>query len=127
MTRKTSNLLLAGFLVGFFAIGYVAFQGAMPEDKNKRVYTQLKEYFPYTLERRLGGFTIVDKVTGTKEKPPASEVLKRVDEVDKEWGIQHLNLKGSSLEILDKNKKVIKVIKLQTQEEITWVKHFFNK
>ena len=127
MTRKTSNLLLLGFFLGFFAIGYVAFKDAMPEDKNKRVYEELKQYFPYTMVQRLGGFSIVDKVTGEKEKPPASEVLKRIDEIDKEWGAKYLNLKGTSLEILDKNKKVVGVIKLQNQEEINWVKKFFNK
>lgn len=127
MTKKTGNLLLIGFLVGFFAIGYVAFQDALPEEKNERVYEQLKTYFPYTIKQRLGGFTIIYKITGDKEKPPASEFFKRIDELDKQWAVDHLRLNASNLEVLDKNKKVVGVIKLQSQSEINWVKTFFNK
>jgi phage shock protein PspC (stress-responsive transcriptional regulator) len=33
MTKKTSNLLLIGFFIGFFIIGYIALTKAMPEEK----------------------------------------------------------------------------------------------
>jgi hypothetical protein len=75
----------------------------------------------------MSGFTIKYKLTGDKETPPASEVLKRVDELDKKWGSEHLQLKGNSLEILDNNKKVISIITLNDEKELTWVKSFFNK
>lgn len=127
MTKKTSNLLLIGFFIGFFIIGYIALTKAMPEEKNERVYALLQPYFPYELEQRLGGFTIVYKLTGDKEKPPASEVFKRVDELDKAWGKEFLSVKNNQLNILDKEKKIIATITLQNKAELEWVKQFFNK
>ena len=127
MSKKTSNLLLLGFFIGFFAIGYVAFKDAMPEDKNERVYEALKPYFPYTVEQRLGGFTIIHKPSGDKEKPPASEVLKRIDAIDKAWGKTHLQLKGTELLVVDKNSKIVGKIQLQNEKEVYWVKSFFGK
>jgi hypothetical protein len=91
------------------------------------VYALLQPYFPYELEQRLGGFTIVYKLTGDKEKPPASEVFKRVDELDKAWGKEFLSVKNNQLNILDKEKKIIATITLQNKAELEWVKQFFNK
>ncbi len=127
MSKKTSNLLLLGFIVGFFIMGYVAFNKALPETKNERVYELLKPHFPYTIKQRLGGFTIIYKEGDHKEKPPASEVFKRIDEIDKAWGKDFLKLENNNLQILDKNKKVIAQIVLQNQDEINWVKTFFKK
>lgn len=127
MDKRVSNLLLAGFFIGFFFIGYIAFNDSMPEDKNKRVYELIKPHLPYTVDPSMSGFSIKYKITGEKESPPASEVLKRVDELDKQWGIDHLRLTGQKLEILDKNKKVIAIIVLQSAEEMAWVKKFYNK
>lgn len=127
MNKKMSNLILLGFFIGFFVIGYVAFNNSLPQEKNKRVYELLKPHFQYILDPSMSGFTIKYKLTGDKETPPASEVFKRVDEIDKMWGSEHLQLKGNSLEILDKNKKVISIINLNDDKEIAWVKSFFNK
>ena len=127
MNKKMSNLILLGFFIGFFVIGYVAFNNSLPQEKNKRVYELLKPHFEYILDPSMSGFTIKYKLTGDKETPPASEVLKRVDELDKKWGSEHLQLKGNSLEILDNNKKVISIITLNDEKELTWVKAFFNK
>jgi len=127
MNKKISNLLLAGFFIGFFIIGYISFNDSMPEDKNKRVYELLKPHFDYVLDPSMSGFSIKYKLTDDKETPPASEVLKRVDEIDKQWGKTHLILNGNILEVLDNNKNIVSKIELKNQEEITWVKHFFNK
>ncbi|PKN15080.1 MAG: hypothetical protein CVU67_02335 [Deltaproteobacteria bacterium HGW-Deltaproteobacteria-24] len=125
MKTKNSNLLLLGFLVGFFIIGFIAFQNAMPQDKNERVYSILKPYLPYTVEKRLGGFTIVDKKTDEKTKPPASEALKYMDSLDKQWGKEFLKLQGNVLIILDANQQPLKQFEI-TSEEKKWVEKFFE-
>jgi hypothetical protein len=125
MSKKNNNLLLLGFLVGFFIIGYVAFKDALPQDKNQRVYYTIQPYLPYIIEKRLGGFTIIDKKTGDKEKPPASEALKFMDTLDKRWGKQFLKLEGNVLMILDENKQIIKQLEL-TPEEKSWTQNFFE-
>lgn len=125
MKTKNSNLLLLGFLVGFFIIGFIAFQNAMPQDKNERVYSILKPYLPYTIEKRLGGFTIVDKKTDEKTKPPASEALKYMDSLDKQWGKEFLKLQGNVLIILDANQQPLKQFEI-TSEEKKWVEKFFE-
>ncbi|MFA7084782.1 MAG: hypothetical protein WC141_09625 [Arcobacteraceae bacterium] len=125
MNLKSKNLLLIGFLAAFFFIGFIAFKDAMPEDKNKRVYSVIKLYLPYTYERSLSGFNIVNKKTGEKEQPPASEALKYMDKLDKEWGKEFLKLDGNTLIILDDNKESLKQIEI-TPEEKAWVQSFFE-
>lgn len=125
MSKKNNNLLLLGFLVGFFIIGYVAFKDALPQDKNTRVYSIIQPYLPYTIEKRLGGFTIIDKKTGDKEKPPASEALKFMDTLDKQWGKSYLKIEGNVLMILGENKEVLKQIEITTEER-KWVETFFE-
>lgn len=125
MSKKNNNLLLLGFLVGFFIIGYVSFKDALPQEKNQRVYTMLQPYLPYTIEKRLGGFTIIDKKTGDKEKPPASEALKFMDSLDKQWGKTHLKLQDNVLAILDDSQEIIKQFEI-TPEEKKWVENFFE-
>ena len=125
MSKKNNNLLLLGFLVGFFIIGYVSFKDALPQDKNERVYSIIKPYLPYTIEKRLGGFTIIDKKTGDKEKPPASEALKFMDTLDKKWGKEFLKVEGNVLMILNENKHVIKQLEI-TPDEKAWIAKFFE-
>ena len=125
MKIKNTNLLLLGFLGAFFIIGFVAFQNAMPQEKNERVYSMLKPYFPYNVEKRLGGFTIVDKKTNEKTKPPASEALKYMDSLDKQWGKEFLKLQDNVLIILDANKQVVKQFEITTEEK-KWVETFFE-
>lgn len=126
MSKKISNLLLAGFFLGFLIVGGLVVKDSMPEDKDKRVYSVLKPYMPYELEKRIGGFYIVTKRTGDKEKPPASDVMKRLDELEKEWGLTHLKLEGQVLIILDDKSKIIKKIELNDHLEVKWIKDFFG-
>jgi hypothetical protein len=126
MSKTTSNLLLLGFFLGFIIIGGLSIKDNMPAEKDERVYAELKPFMPYDLEKRIGGFYIVTKMTGEKEKPPATEVMKRLDVLEKEWGISHLKIDGDNLIILDDNKKVLKKIKLNDHLEKKWVKEFFE-
>ncbi len=126
MSKTMSNLLLLGFFLGFVIIGGLSLQETLPEDKDKRVYSALKPFMPYELEKRIGGFYIVTKLTGDKEKPPATEVMKRLDVLEQEWGLTHLKIEGDDLLILDDKKKVINKIKLNDHLEKKWVKEFFG-
>ena len=126
MSKTMSNLLLLGFFLGFIIIGGLSLKENLPEDKDKRVYAALKPFMPYELEKRIGGFYIVTKMTGEKEKPPATEVMIRLDELEKEWGLTHLKLEGDNLLILDDSKKVQNKIKLNDHIEKKWVKVFFG-
>lgn len=125
MKKKQTNYLFLGFLAIFFLIGYVSFKDALPEEKNQRVYSLIQPHLPYTVERRLGGFTITDKLTGEKEKPPASESMKFMDKLDKQWGKEFLQLKGDELVILNRQKEVMQTISLSSKEK-AWVKYFFG-
>jgi len=126
MSKTTSNLLLLGFFIGFLIVGGLSMKDSMPADKDKRVYAALKPFMPYELEKRIGGFYIVTKLTGDKEKPPAMDVMVRLDELEKEWGKTHLKLENETLVILDDDKKIVKKIKLNDHLETRWVKEFFG-
>jgi hypothetical protein len=125
MSKKTNNLLLLGFLAAFFFIGFLALQKAMPEEKNEALYAKLQPHLPYEVQKSLNGFTIINKQSGEKTKPPASEALKYMDTLDKEWGKEFLKLKGNELTILNQQKEPIKTL-LLTQEELLWVQSFFK-
>ena len=53
-------------------------------------------------------------------------VFKRLDEIEKKWGKQHLRLNGKVLIIMDDNKKVIKKIKLNDKKAIQFAHKFFK-
>jgi len=121
-----SKKIFIGLIFIFIFLSFVAFQGAMPESKNKRVQNILKSYLPYTLEKRLGGLTIVNKKTGAKEKPNNDIVYKRLDELEKKWGKRHLILKSNTLNIINDQNITIKTINLNSKKEMDFIHHFFN-
>lgn len=126
MNKKHIYILLLIFFFTFLIIGSITVINNMPNEKNERVYSLLKEYIPYKLEKRVGGFSILLKETGQKENPNSADVMKRLEELEKNWGKAHLRLQNNYLIILDDNKKEIKKIKLNSELEINWVKDFFN-
>ena len=121
-----SKKIFIGLIFIFIFLSFVAFQGAMPESKNKRVQNILKPYLPYTLEKRLGGLTIVNKKTGAKEKPNNDIVYKRLDELEKKWGKRYLVLKSNTLNIINDQNVTIKTINLNNKKEMDFIHHFFN-
>ncbi|QKF73810.1 hypothetical protein AFAEC_1653 [Aliarcobacter faecis] len=125
MSKNSKNLLLIGFVVIFFIVGFIGFKDALPENKNHRVYTILQEYFPYNLEKRTGGLAIVYKDGREKEKPSNAEIFHITDKLEKEWGKEYLKLENSVLIILDKDKKELRKIELSS-DEIIWIKQFFG-
>jgi len=118
--------LLFGFLFAFLVLGFIAMQRAMPEAKEERIYNAIKVYSPYKLEKRLGGLTIIDTRTGTKEKPNASEVLLRMDELDKEWGRSHLRVENNDVVILGDNNQTVTRIFIETTKEREFLQRFFG-
>jgi hypothetical protein len=129
MEKIMSNIkkgLFLGVLFAFLVMGFVAMQRATPQAKEERIYKQLKVYMPYTLEKTIGGFAIIDSRDGHKESPSAAEVMLRLDELEKAWGKEHLRIGEQDVEVLsDTNQSVVK-ISIETQKERLFLKHFFG-
>ena len=123
---KSKNLLIAAFFVIFMFLGLSALKQGMPSEKNERVYKILQAHMPYSLEKRAGGFSIKSKITGIKEKPPAKDVFLRLEQLEKMWGNEFLKLKNNELIIMNKDNKAIKKIILSNNDELTWVKSYFE-
>ena len=115
-----------GLLFAFFMLGFIAIQKATPAAKPDRIYKEIKVYSPYKFEKRMGGLTIVDTRTGTKEKPNAADALYRMDELDQKWGREHLKVEGNELVVLGDNNQSITKIYIQDSHERAWLKNFFG-
>lgn len=126
MNFKFKKLLIIAFFIVFMFLGLTAMNQGMATPKNERVYSLLKEYNPYSLEKRVGGFSIVMKGSDVKEKPPAKEVFMRFEQLEKQWAAKALKLEGNTLLVKDTNDKVIKKITLQNQEELSWIKSYYE-
>lgn len=118
--------LIYGVLFGFLALGYIAMQRATPEQKEERIYKAIKLYSPYQLEKRIGGLTINNTQTGEKEKPNASEVLHRLDELDKKWGKSHLRVEANELFIIGENNQTIVKIFIESDKEREFLRSFYG-
>ena len=111
---------------GFFFLGVLAMQRAMPEAKEQRIYSAVKPYIPYKLEKYVGGLEIVDVRSGRVEKPDAASVYHRLDDLEKEWGAKHLQVRGNELVVLgDHNQSVVKIF-IETKKERAWLQSFFG-
>jgi len=118
--------LFLGVLFAFLVMGFLTMQRSMPQEKEERIYKELKVYMPFRLEKKIGGFSIIDIRDGSKEAPSASEVMLRLDELEKQWGKKHLKLNNTSVEIMnDKNQSVQKIF-METPEERQFLKQFFG-
>ena len=120
------KLLLFAFFAIFMFLGIMALKEGMPTPKNERVYSILQKHMPYTLEKRVGGYSILSNETGIKEKPPAKDLFLRLEQLEKMWGKDFLTLDNDILIVLDKNKNEVTKIELKTKEEKSWVKEYFS-
>jgi len=118
--------LFFGVIFAFFVLGVVSLQRAMPDKKEQRIYSAIKVYIPYTLEKRMGGLTIVDSRDGRKEKPDAASVYHRLDELEKEWGKEHLSMEDETLLVLGDNNQTLVKVFVQTPQEREWIRSFFG-
>ncbi len=122
MSRK----MFIGLIFVFMFLSFIAFKNAMPKTKNKVVMNALSAYIPYRLEKRLGGLTIINEKTKTKEKPSNEIVFKRLDQLERQWGKKHLKLTGSVLSINNDKNQTIKTLNLKNRKQINFVHSFFG-
>ncbi|MCK9336525.1 MAG: hypothetical protein M0P43_01710 [Arcobacteraceae bacterium] len=122
---KPNNLVFVILIVVFFGFGFFALKSALPSPKEERIYSLIQQEMPYTLEKRVGGFSIVFKNGDEKLKPSNEEVFKMVETIDKNWGKTHLKVTNNSVQILDDSQNIIKTIALETQKEKEFVISYF--
>ena len=119
------RVLIFSLLFAFLAMGVISMKRAMPEAKEQRIYEAIEIYSPYKLEKRIGGLTILNLKTNKKEKPSASEVLHRKDELDKQWAKDHLSIINNDVIIKKDDNTTVKIF-IQTQKERDFIKSFFG-
>jgi len=120
------KILFIGVIVGFFVMGFLSLERAMPAHKEQRIYKAIKVYSPYKLEKRIGGLTIIDSRDGRKEKPSAAEVYLRLDELEKTWAKEHLHLNDNELTVLGDNNQTVVKIYVENEKEMAFVKSFYG-
>ena len=118
--------LIFGFFTAFLILGIVSMQRAMPDAKEERIYTAIKVYSPYTMEKKIGGFNIIDKRDGTKESPSSKEVFHRLDELEQKWGKEHLTIENNDVLIKGENNQTVARIFLETEKERAFVQRFYG-
>jgi hypothetical protein len=123
---KNSTLVFVVLILTFFGLGIMTFQDAKPKGKEERIYKILSQHFPYNIEKRVGGLTIVFKDTEEKVKPNNSEFFSKVESIDKFWGKKHLLLKANSIVVLDQNKTIVNEIEFENIKEKEFVKTYFE-
>ena len=126
MSKKWSNLLLLAFLIAFVGMGLSAMYQARAEDKPERIYKEIRVHSPYLIEKRMLGLSIRSKITNKVEKPPASKVYLRFDELEKMWGKENFVIDKDILIINDANKSKVAEIKIMTPKERAWLKSYFD-
>ena len=118
--------LLAGIIFAAIVMGVLSMQRALPDQKNERMYKEITKYSPYYMEKTIGGLSIIDKRDGRKEKPSAADVMHRMDEVQKEWGREHLKVENSDLIILGENNQTLVKVFIQTEDERKFLQDFYG-
>jgi len=120
------RVLIFGLLAGFLIMGILALKRAIPAPKEDRIYQEFKKYSPYKFEKRLGGLTIVDTRNDTKEKPNASDVLLRMDELEKTWAKTHISIENNSTLNIKKDDNTTAKIDIKNSKERAFIKSFFG-
>jgi len=120
------RVLIFGLLAGFLIMGILSMERAMPQAKEERIYKAIKAFSPYSLEKRMGGLTILDsRDKEKKEKPSAAEVLLRLDELDKQWAKTHIVVKNNDVIITKEDNSTVKIF-IETPKERAFIKSFFG-
>ncbi|RLA73679.1 MAG: hypothetical protein DRG78_22105 [Epsilonproteobacteria bacterium] len=119
------RVFIGVLLIGFLIMGAISMKRALPDTKEERIYKAIKAHSPYVYEKRLGGLTIVDSRDGRKEKPSAAETLLRMDELDKEWAQEYLQVVNNDIVITKEDNTTVKIF-IETPKEREFVKSFFG-
>jgi hypothetical protein len=119
--------LIFGFFTAFLILGVVSMKRAIPETaKEERIYKAIKVYSPYVVEKKVGGLNIIDKRSGEKESPSAKEFLFRLDELDRNWGKEHLRVEGNEVLVIGENNQTVARIFIENNKERDFLKNFFG-
>ena len=114
-------------LFGFLFFGFSAYLTSKP-DTYAPIFKEIKNYSPYYFEKSFGGLEIKSKLDKKfKLKPSNMEVFHKYDELQKEWGKKHLNIKNKTLFIYDDNKKEITTIPIKTKQDMDFLRNYYGK
>ena len=121
------KILFIALGIGFLFFGISAYLQSKPSPKNTRIYTLIKQYSPYYLDKRFGGLQIMSKENKAfKEKPDNMEVFHRLESLEKAWGKRHLKIDNSQLSITDNNGSIITTIPLKNRDEVDFVHRYYG-
>lgn len=124
---NVKKALIFAFFTAFLILGAVSMQRAMPDPKEDRIYMEIKAYSPFLVEKRIGGLTIIDKrYNDKKEKPNASDLYHRLDELEKTWGKESLKVEGNEVLITNEKGELVGKVLIQNQKEREFLKTFFG-
>ena len=126
MNTTLKKALIFGFFTAFLILGTLSMQRAMPEAKEDRIYMEIKAYSPFLVEKRIGGLTIIDKRYDTKEKPNASDLYHRLDELEKKWGKEYLRVEGNEVSIMSEKGELVGKFIIKNEKERAFLKTFFG-
>ncbi|WP_200763998.1 hypothetical protein [Nitrosophilus alvini] len=121
-----SRKMMYGFLFIFLFLSFAFLYQNMPEPKNKRIYNEILEYFPYEITKEFGGLDIVNKKTGEDIDVANAKVFIVFDDLLKKWGKDHIKLEGNTIRVLDDNNKTVKTIEIKDEKELRFVLDFFG-
>ncbi len=124
--KKYSKYLGIALGLGFLFLGLVAMIKGQPQSRDKQVYTQLKPYIPYKIEKKIGGLRIRNTKTDEKIEPSNMEVYNVLDNLEKDWGEKHLRRDGNILIVINDQNKTLKKIPLNTASSQKYVHNFFG-
>ena len=121
------NYLFIAVAIGFLFIGFNAYQEGRPTKKDAQIYKKIKEYSPYYIDQRFGGFNIKSKKDENfKEQPQNVEVFRRMDELEQKWGNRYLKISDSKVIIMDDNNKTIVQIPIASKEDRDFIHSFYG-
>ncbi len=121
------KLLFIALGLGFLFFGIGAYLQSKPTPKNTRIYTFVKQYSPYYLDKRFGGLQIMSKEDKEfKEKPDNMEVFHRLESLEKAWGKRHLKIDNFQLSVTDNNGSTITTTPLKNRDEIDFVHRYYG-
>ncbi len=125
---KSSKILLPALTILFLMFGIILYKDAMPQHKEERIYFEIQKFNPYILEKRTGGLSIVNTVTGEKQKPSNADVFKVYDTLSKQWGMSHVKISKNDgvVYINDDLKQKTISIPLVNQKEYMFVKTYYG-
>ncbi|HIP61408.1 MAG TPA: hypothetical protein EYG98_02515 [Sulfurovum sp.] len=121
------KFIIFGLIAVFLFISIGALMTSKPADKNQRVYSIIKEYSPYYIQKRVGGLTIRNKLDKEfKKKPDNTEFFRLLETLERNWGEKYLSLENNTLSIKDANNTIVKTIELANEDEFSFVKSYYG-